>query len=146
VQQGRVQGLRPWPGADLAGVCYQPLAACLTVAPEAWPRVEVVSSHAGCDGQLLTAAVALGARGIIVEGTGNGTLHEALLAAARRALSQNVAVWRATRCLGGGVVGPASVDAEGSRAQAAGTANELASAGALTPAKARVELMLQLMG
>jgi len=67
----------------------------------------------------------------VLEGTGNGTLHSALEAVARRAQAQGVKVLRASRCQGGGVVGAP----EGA----------LPSAGALGPAKARVELMLSLL-
>ena len=70
-------------------------------------------------------------RGLVAEGTGNGTLHAALEAALRTAQSQGVAVLRASRCWAGGVVG----QPEGA----------LPSAGLLTPAKARLELMLQLL-
>ena len=129
VQEGQVRVLRPWPQADpdeaarLAQAIRQPVAR--------WPRVDIVASHAGCDGALVPALVALGARGLVAEGTGNGTLHVALEAALRTAQSQGVAVLRASRCWAGGVVG----QPEGA----------LPSAGLLTPAKARVELMLQLL-
>jgi L-asparaginase len=84
-----------------------------------------VFSHAGCRGDVLDAAVQFGARGIVIAGTGNGSVHHELLDAA-----QGVVVWRASRCLLGGVVG--------------GAADALPSAGPLTPMQARVALMLQL--
>jgi L-asparaginase len=69
--------------------------------------------------------------GLAVAGTGNGTVHRELEAALRRAEADGVAVRRATRCLGGAVVGA--------------PAGALRSAGALTPVQARIELMLELI-
>ncbi|MCA6217818.1 asparaginase [Ideonella sp. B7] len=129
VQEGQVRALRAWPQADPGEAAALQVAMQRPVAQ--WPRVDIVTSHAGCDGALVPALVALGSRGLVAEGTGNGTLHAALEVALRVAQAQGVAVWRASRCWAGGVVG----QPEGA----------LPSAGVLTPAKARVELMLQLM-
>jgi L-asparaginase len=93
--------------------------------------VDIVTSHAGARARTLDALVAAGAHGIVVAGTGNGSVHRELTAAARRAMAAGVLVRRASRCLQGGVVG-APPDA-------------LPSAGVLTPAQARIELMLDLM-
>ena len=125
VQELQVRALRPWPATDAVGL------ARVAADPAAWPRVDVVVSHAGADGVVVDALVAAGARGFIVEGTGNGTVHASLLEALSRAQSAGLPVLRATRCSGGGVVGAP----EGA----------LPSAGELTPAKARVELLLQLL-
>jgi L-asparaginase len=96
-----------------------------------WPRVGVVASHAGVDGVAVRAMHAAGYQGLVIEGTGNGTVHAAVLEAAWQARTAGMAVWRSTRCPGGGVVG----QPEG----------QLPSAGVLTPARARIELMLRLM-
>ena len=88
-------------------------------------------SHAAIDGAIVQALVALGARGVVVAGTGNGTVHHALEAALRSAQDQGVRVLRSTRCAEGAVVG-APVGA-------------LPSAGALSPVKARVALLLELL-
>lgn len=125
VQEGKLRPLRPWPSGDALGV------SVLGVDAGAWPRVGVVVSHAGADGVGVDALVAAGARGIVVQGTGNGTVHAALLQALSRAQQAGVVVWRASRCSGGAVVGAP----EGA----------LPSAGELSPAKARVELMLRLI-
>ena len=123
-EDGALRRFRPWPegGGDAAALLARPSAD--------WPRVEIVFSHAGASGALLDAAAAQGARGIVIAGTGNGTVHAHVLAAARRAVAQGVVVWRTSRCLLGGVV-PGADDA-------------LPSAGPLTPMQARVALMLQL--
>ncbi len=105
-----------------------------------WPRVEVLMNHAGASGQMVDALWAANAglpapqrvRGIVVAGTGNGSLHYALEAALLRAQAAGLRVLRATRCAYGQVQakpGDALPDSKG-----------------LSPVKARVELMLQLIG
>ena len=95
------------------------------VWPEAWPacggkgwcaleaeapRVEIVCSHADADGWLVRALLAYAQtsapplRGIVVAGTGHGTLHEGLTQALREATRQGVTVWRSTRVARGGVL------------------------------------------
>ena len=96
-----------------------------------WPVVDIVPSHAGARGAVIDALVAAGAMGLVIAGTGNGSLHQALAQAAERARAAGVAVVRASRCLDGGVVGA--------------PAEALPSYGALTPWQARIELMLDLM-
>jgi L-asparaginase len=91
-----------------------------------------VTSHAGARGEHIDALVAGGAQGIVIAGTGNGSIHQALLDAARRAIAAGVPVVRASRCLLGGVFGAP----EGA----------LPSYGALTPWQARIELMFDLLG
>ena len=112
--------LREWPAAAAEG---------LTDAP--WPRVEIVSNYAGASGAIVEALVQQGVRGIVAAGTGNGTLHRDLEAALLRAQSQGVRVVRASRCAQGGVIGHAR--------------DTLPNAGTLSPVKARVALMLELM-
>ncbi len=127
IEDGALRPFRQAPPADTGDA-----AALLALAPEAWPRVDIVTSHAGVRGDLVDALVAAGAKGIVVAGTGNGSMHASLLAAARRAAAQGVVVWRASRCQLGGVVGA--------------PADALPSAGALTPPQARIELMIRLAG
>ena len=125
VEEGRLRVLRGWP---------QGLQACDVRAlpdPAQWPRVEIVLSHAGAGGAIVNALVQDGVRGIIVAGTGNGTVHHALEAALLQAQDQGVAVRRASRCLEGRVLPHG-----GERLQAAE---------GLTPVKARIALMLELM-
>lgn len=122
---GELRRFRPWPEQTL-----HPVAAALPPAA-AWPVVDLVMSHAGARGELIDALVAAGARGLVIAGTGNGSVHKNLAAAARRAEAAGVAVRRASRCQLGGVVG-AKPDA-------------LPSAGVLTAPQARIELMLDLI-
>jgi L-asparaginase len=106
-------------------------ASALPAEAGAWPWVEIVTSHAGANGAVIDALVAAGVQGLVIAGTGNGSVHEQLLQAAQRARDAGVPVLRASRCLLGGVFGaPAAA---------------LPSYGALTPWQARIELMLDLL-
>ncbi len=99
--------------------------------PAAWPWVEIVASDAGADGRIVGLLAQAGIDGIVVAGTGNGTIHQRIaleLAAASRA---GVAILRSSRCLEGSIV-----ETE---------AGLFASAGELTPVKARVELIVRLL-
>jgi L-asparaginase len=125
LEDGALRSFRPWPDAPLHA------AAAKLKDVTQWPQVEIVTSHAGAQGRTLDALGASGARGVVIAGTGNGSVHAELLAAARRAQATGVRVWRSSRCVQGGVVGT--------------PADALPSAGALTPVQARIELMLDLM-
>ena len=125
VEEGALRVVGAWPTGDGLGLA-------VVAAPVAtWPRVEIVMNHAGADGAIVQALVGLGTRGIVAAGTGNGTLHHDLEAALRTAQDRGVRVLRATRCAEGAVVGE--------------PAGALPSARALSPVKARVELLLQLL-
>ena len=94
-----------------------------------WPRVQIVMNHVGADGAIVDALLAHGVDGIVVAGTGNGTLSVALGRSLEGAQARGVKVLRSTRC----DAGPVTV---------AGT---LPSAGALGPVKSRIELILDLL-
>jgi L-asparaginase len=122
VEEGRLRRHRDWPRGTPLGL------GRIAADPAAWPRVEVVASHAGATGALVRALVAGGVRGLVVAGTGNGSLHRALEEALQLAEAAGVPAWRCTRCATGVVVG-----SDGPAA-------------ALSPWQARVELMLELLG
>jgi L-asparaginase len=126
VEDGQVRSFRAWPRARPHAA-----AARLLGDPVDWPVVDIVTSHAGARGAVVPALVAAGAQGLVVAGTGNGSVHAALQAALRLAQSQGVRVLRASRCQLGGVVGA--------------DAAALPSAGPLTVPQARIELMLDLL-
>jgi L-asparaginase len=125
VEEGKLRLFRPWPDGTAIGV------EVLRDDIASWPEVQIVMSHAGANGALVRALCGLGVRGIVVAGTGNGTLHRELEAALIEARGAGIAVLRSTR------VGDGRVRAIG--------ADALPSADDLTPGKARVELMLRLM-
>jgi len=108
--------------------------ACL--AHDTWPRVELVMSHAGATGAvvdaLLSPSSAAPLAGLVVAATGNLTVHASLQAALDRAQAQGIVVQLATRCVWGGVVQGAADGSEN-------VFNDL------SPLKARIALMLQLM-
>jgi L-asparaginase len=83
------------------GVEPRPLAALALPSPEMTaPRVELVCSHAGADGELVRALVAASVAGtlrpplhaLVVLGTGGGTVHEGLAAALDQAAEAGVRV------------------------------------------------------
>jgi len=127
VSDGRLHRLRAWPTGDALGI------AVLDADPAAWPLVEIVTSHAGASGALVDALARGGAKGIVIAATGNGTVHRAIEQALRDAAWSGLHVLRATRCADGAIL---EVD---------GASPQWPSAGALTPVKARLELMLRLM-
>lgn len=102
------------------------------------PRVEIVCSHADADGWLVRAMLAHAEtserplRGIVVAGTGHGTLHEGLTQALREATQRGVTVWRSSRVARGGVL--------------AREGDEWPAVPGLTAAQARVALTLSLLG
>ena len=124
VQEGLLTLWRPWPGGAALGL---PL-----MAREKPPRVAIVTSHGDADGSIVDALRAHGIDGIVVAGTGNGSLHRRLEAALMRARDDGgVQVLRCSRVAQGAVV-PTALDA-------------FESAGSLTPGQARVELLLRLL-
>lgn len=125
VEQGRLRCFRPWPSAVPLGL--EPIAR----PADSWPWVELVTSHAAADGRAVDALLEAGVCGIVVAGTGNGTVHQALAAALDRAMARQVPVRVVTRCAAGPVV-----QAEAPRWPAYAT---------LGPAQARIELQLELL-
>lgn len=70
----------------------------LTSPTENWPWVAVLHSHAQADARAVRALVQAGVKGIVVAGTGNGTVHQNWLDALSEAQAQGVAVRLTTRC------------------------------------------------
>jgi len=130
VEEGLVRPVRDWPSGEPAMALPTPIGAV--------PRVEIVMSHAGARGTVVDALVRerqAGAtdavQGLVLAATGNGTLHHELEAAALRAQAAGIAVLRATRCGDGHILPKAS--------------DVLRDAGGLSPVKARISLMLELL-
>lgn len=123
IEEGRLRILRPCPAPLGRGGAWARTDA------NAWPRVAWITSHAGIDAALVPLLVESGFDGIVVAGTGNGTLHTDLDRELQRARSAGVAVRLTSRCAQGRVVG--------------GSSFELGTAAG--PAQARVELLLDLL-
>ena len=136
VEEGALRALRAWPQPDKAAATR--LEAVIATEPLDWPRVEILTSHAGAQGLLIDALVharqssaAHSVDGLVLAATGNGTLHHTLEAAALRAQAAGIAVLRATRCTQGRILGSPHA--------------AIRDAGALNPVKARVALLLDLL-
>ena len=124
VEEGRLRGLRPWPEAKANRTPTLP-------EPARWPRVEIVMNHAGAGRAIVDALVRDGVAGLVIAGTGNGTVHHALEAGLLEAQQRGVAVRRASRCAQGRVLATPS--------------DRLPAATGLSPVKARIALMLELL-
>jgi L-asparaginase len=127
VEEGRLRLLRAWASPDAGAPA---LFRKLTAATH-WPRVEIVMNYAGASGAIVQALVAQGVDGLVAAGTGNGTLHHEMEAALLDAQSRGVKVVRATRCAQGRVLSPAKA--------------RLPDSNGLSPVKARIALMLELL-
>jgi L-asparaginase len=129
VEEGRVRWVSGLPlmPSETEGVPPKYWQRCA----EQWPWVEIVISSAAARPQAVDALVAAGVNGLVVASTGNGSVHVAMQAALHRAAAQGVTVWRSTRCEQGAIV------------LADGERDPLVSA--LSPVKARISLMLQLL-
>jgi L-asparaginase len=119
------------PDSRLAG--RVPLATLQMDGEASLPHVEILFIAAGSSPELVTAACALGASGLVLALPGNGSVPQRLAPALEACRRQGVTVVRASRT-GAGAVAPLS-DA---------LAGPLLCAGQLSPAKARIALMLAL--
>lgn len=131
--EGQTVHWRASPQPGLAGWrCPSPWAL------EQLPRVEIIHSHSCADGELvhdLLRSRGQPVRGIVVAGTGNGTIAAGLETALAQAVKSGVRVVRASRCAQGRVV----TDFD-HRFESAPDIDPHA----LSPAKARWALMLAL--
>lgn len=122
VEDRRVRVASEWP--DVA-------TASRRLPLDPWPWVEIVASHAAARATVVDVLVRAGVQGLVIAGTGNGTVHAALEAALVAASESGVRVVRSTRCAEGAVIPHA-----GDRWEASPYA----------PAQARVDLCLRLLG
>ena len=67
------------------------------------PRVDVIFACADMSSDLIDAAVANGAKGLVIAGVGNGNMNKASVAAAANAVKKGVVVVRSTRVATGTV-------------------------------------------
>ncbi|CAN5712302.1 asparaginase [soil metagenome] len=125
VEEGAVRLVRAWPESPVIR------SSATLAAIDQWPRVGIVMSYAGADGAGVRAMVAQGVAGIVVAATGNGTLHRDLESDLLQARAQGVEVVRSTRCAEGIVL--------------SSPGNALRDSAGLSPVKARIALMLELM-
>ena len=69
----------------------------------ALPRVDIIFASADMSSDLIDAAVANGARGIVIAGVGNGNMNKASVTAAANAVKKGVVVVRSSRVATGSV-------------------------------------------
>lgn len=137
VEEGVVRWVQRCPQPDRDPAFTPELLERWSQAP--WPRVEIVMNYVGATGATVRALCAeppdssAAVQGIVVAGTGNGTLHHDLEAALWQAQRQGVKVVRATRCPQGCVVPGTGSDAALPHSQG------------LSVVKARIVLMLDIM-
>lgn len=96
-----------------------------------WPRVAILSSYAGVCDDLIATLVAAHYKGLILQTTGNGSIHQSLLAALKAAEKAGLHIRLTTRCAYGHINAPAQ------------SLNFMATD--LPTYKARIELALRLM-
>jgi L-asparaginase len=125
IAEGCLTRWRDWPAGVALGL------ERIERDPASWPWVEIVTSHGAARASGVDAWVAAGVQGLVVAGTGNGTVHHALAAALDRAQAQGVAVRLVTRCAAGPVM--------------AGPHHRWPVYPTLSAVQARLELMLELM-
>ena len=104
------------------------------------PQVEIVSMYPGASGALVRAAVADGARGLVVQAVASGHVNEAMGEAIAEVLARGVPVVVSTRIPRGGTRAGYGFAGSSQRLVEAGAVL----AGDLSPWKARILLMLAL--
>ena len=132
VEEGQVRWCHALPPAG---------AQHIAVAAPRWtqaPRVDMVMNYAGAGAYVVEALLQAGqangscVQGIVVAGTGNGTVNDSMQQSLLKAVEQGVRVVLASRCALGGVVRSVS------------GASPFAHYPGLSAVKARVRLMLEL--
>lgn len=126
------------PGPDNATTCRRATFDVATIGD--FPRVDVVLAHIGADSVFIEAAVAAGAKGLVVGGVGRGGSTPAQSRALQRARQRGVVVATSNRT-GSGRVGSAPASRLDSLPPGAGADIGTAE---LNPQKARILLMLAL--
>jgi len=102
----------------------------------ALPRVDIVMAHENMDGAIIDAAVAAGAKGVVVAGVGNGNMTEVGLKALAAQAKKGIVCVRSTRVATGRVGRNVEVDDD---------KLGLVASDDLNPQKARVLLRLALL-
>jgi L-asparaginase len=102
----------------------------------ALPRVDIVTAHANMDGRMIDAAVAAGAKGVVIAGVGNGNMTKEGLDALAAAAKKGIICVRSSRVVTGRVGRNVEVDDD---------KLGLIASDDLNPQKARVLLRLALL-
>ena len=132
IEKNHLKNIQNWPVDQQIRAQEAPDNIAKLNCVSAWPRVEILMNYAGVGGELVDVLVAQGVQGLVIAGTGNGTVHQVLEAALLKAQGCGVQVVRATRCVAGPVMARAD--------------DHFPTSNGLSPVKARIALMLKLMG
>lgn len=127
VQTGRVEWFEPAASARPAQFSVTGL--------DRLPRVDIVVAHAGMSTDLIDAAVAAGARGLVIAGVGSGNMNGRAITRLADAAANGVTVVRSSRVLRSMVLRNGEVDDD---------RHGFVAARDLNPAKSRVLLQLAL--
>jgi len=141
LEDGRVRWLAAPAAPALPATPYAAPPLSRLLALPALPWVEILHSGALASGAAVQALVSAGVRGLVVAGSGNATLHQALQEALLRAQARGVRVWRSTRCPEGLAVAAHAVSTPQDT-----TPESALPLVALPPAQARIAMMLALAG
>jgi len=96
-----------------------------------WPWVEIVMNHVNASPLHIDALVQAGVKGLVVAGTGNGSIHTKMKESLFRAQQSHVEIRVSTRCNQGSVI--------------PNERHEFETSGGLSPVKTRVALLLDIM-
>ena len=107
---------------------------------EPLPRVDIVAMYAGADGELVRAAAAAGAKGIVIQALGWGNVNIPLFEAIKEVIAKGIVVVISTRVPNGRVLPVYGNEGGGKTLKEAGAVF----ADNLSPQKARILLMLAL--
>jgi L-asparaginase len=100
IEERMLLPLRAWPAGEALGLQHIGRDA------DAWPWVEILTNHAAAKPNAVDALTAAGVQGLVIAGTGSGSVHEALKPALVRAEAAGVAIALASRCASGPVLAP----------------------------------------
>jgi L-asparaginase len=131
IEENSLRMVRNWPVAQQTRAQAAPQNIAYLCRVRSWPRVEIVMNYAGATGDVVDSLLASGVNGLVVAGTGNGTVHHTLEAALLRAQANGVTIVRSTRCPHGRILGR--------------TDDLFPCSEGLSPVKARIAMILQLM-
>jgi len=112
----------------------------LTLQEKALPDVKIIPMYAGADGSMVKSAVAIGAKGIVIQALGMGNVNKPVFAEIKQAIAKGITVVISTRVPNGEVLPVYGFEGGGNTLQDAGAIF----AGDLSSQKARILLMLAL--
>jgi L-asparaginase len=112
----------------------------LPLKAEHLPRVDIVAMYGGADGALVRAAVAAGAKGIVIQALGWGNMNIPMFEAVKEVIAKQIPVVITTRVWNGRVLPNYGFQGGGKTLQEAGAIF----GDNLSPQKARILLMLAL--